>query len=64
MGSRDPLPVRIMHLRDKIKALDARIGRLMTQRVDMEDNLAKLLEQRDRWYGDGGATATIVKDEG
>ena len=38
---------QIEALKGKIEALDYRIGRLMFQRVDLEEKLAKLYEQRD-----------------
>lgn len=42
-NTRDTLPVRIERQFRKLAALDARLGRLMTQRVDEEEKLAELL---------------------
>lgn len=42
-----PTDLRIAAQKRKIDALDERIGRLMSKRVDEEDKLAALYEKRD-----------------
>lgn len=39
---------RIEAQKRKIEVIDYRIGRLMSQRVDMEDKLAKMYEEKDQ----------------
>ena len=46
--SREPVAVILQRQRDKHGRLEARIGRLMTQRADLEDIIADLQELEQR----------------
>lgn len=53
MTARAPLADRISQQEEKLRKLDEQLGRMMTRRVDEQEKLSRMYEQRNR-LGDGG----------
>lgn len=51
-----PVEWRIQTQKDKLQKLEEKIGRLMSERVDLEEELAALYEERNATPAGGGST--------